>query len=105
MNVFQSWANLGFNPDEVYLNLSNCPLSEKGQLAVQFLEKAKKSAKLLLAKYHPDKINGDQRKFLIISESIQIIEKETEVFLEEIKYKIKEKEMKKDKNAVFIEIG
>jgi hypothetical protein len=104
VNIGQAWEELGYNPQDVFVSIKACPLSSRGQEAERLLGKARKEAKKLLAAYHPDRASGNQERFLLVSEALKIIESETVSLLESIKEILEEREKKREKNAVFIDI-
>lgn len=83
MDVKHSMRLLSISPDMFFAKMSLLTRKERIEYAKNMLVEAKKQAKLLMAKYHPDR-GGDAEKFKEINSALQNIEKETEAFIEKM---------------------
>ena len=84
MPLNEAWSMLGKNPVQIYAYLSTFTnLQERIEAIDRLLEQAKKTARMLLAQFHPDK-NPDNiaalEKFKNINQAIGSIEFHTEEF-------------------------
>lgn len=84
MLLNEAWIILGKNPTQIYAYLSTFnDLQEKIEAVEKLLEQAKKTSKMLLAQFHPDK-NPDNivalEKFKSVNQAINSIEFHTEEF-------------------------
>lgn len=99
MTVWDAWKLLGRNPQIIAGMLQESSLQNKAQVADDALDMARKLAKKLMAKNHPD-VNPDPNaadKFKQIQDALAIIEVNTEDF----KLKV-DQAIEKKKNSVVI---
>jgi hypothetical protein len=90
------------DPGVIFLKLSVMTRKEKLSAADAIMLEAKKKAKALMAKHHPDR-GGDAEAFKSVSASVDMIEKHTMSFKIGIQKKIDEA-AEKAANSVHIEI-
>jgi hypothetical protein len=80
MTMEEALKIIGINPTDYFMKLSFLTRKERIVASTSMLAEAKKRAKHLMAKHHPDK-GGDIEQFKIVNSSIMTIEKETERFV------------------------
>jgi hypothetical protein len=99
VNIPEAWETLGENWVDVAATLSGTKVSNRNEAVDQLYTKARKLARVLLAKYHPDtnKAPGSIKKFHSIQEALRLIETETENFKKKLKMKQSKPEKPVDK--------
>lgn len=103
----QAWVLLGEDPGRVAATLKSAPLATRGEVAGRLLERARKSAKALMVKNHPDRNPGDagaQSRFVAVQRALASIEEHTADFQKKLAAKLLEDEHTRAKK-VRIEIG
>jgi hypothetical protein len=100
MTVWDAWKLLGRDPQIIAGMLQESSLQNKAQIADDTLDTARKLAKKLMAKSHPD-VNPDDPnaadKFKQIQDALSVIEVNTEDFKNKVGQAIEKK-----KNSVVI---
>jgi hypothetical protein len=111
MTLYEAWKILGINLEEVASRIISRPRIDRGKAAEVEFDIAKKYARNLMAKYHPDR-NLDnieaQTKFKDVQNALEVINKATEEFVQELQSVLEEEaqhKLKRQKNAVFIKLG
>lgn len=102
MTLGEAWAVLGRNAGEVLSELKSHPKAKRIELARDMLAEAKKTAKHLMAKHHPDK-GGDPSKFIAVQKAVSILEFHTAEFESRMTEAIKRLE-EKNRDRVVIKI-
>lgn len=106
MPLREAWEILGKDPDRIMQLLSGLPdIKSRAEAAGKILEKAKKLAKILMAKNHPDVNPGDlgaSERFKRIQEALSAIESHTKDFQGKVEGLVNRKP---NKNDVFIVVG
>ena len=100
MNVSEAWEMLGESWTSIALILSSAKVSDRAKIIDDLFIKARKLARISLAKYHPDinKTPGAIKRFQSIQEALKLIEGETENF--KLKLKMKQSEPKKPRDKI-----
>lgn len=102
MTLGEAWAILGKNAGELLSELKSHPKAKRIDLARTMLQDAKRDAKKLLAKHHPDR-GGDPSKFIAIQKAIAVVEHHTAEFESRMTEALKRIE-EKNRDRVIIKI-
>lgn len=100
MKLHEAMSILGLEFKQYFADLGQSSNKVKLKLASGMLEIAKKRAKMLMAKNHPD-IGGSQERFRLVNEAISFIESDTENFVNKLSSIIEDNE-KKSENRLLI---
>ena len=79
LDIPSSWKKLGFDFVAVMSELSSLPRKERVPRAREMLESAKKKARSLMGKHHPDR-GGNEAEFRAVAEALRTIEDATDEF-------------------------
>ena len=79
VELAEAWTVLGYDSDVVFRTIASLPRDRRTAAAKDMLDRAKKSARRIMAVSHPDR-GGDQAKFMAASDAIRTIEANTEDF-------------------------
>jgi hypothetical protein len=79
MSIHEAWARLGKDANLIVNEVSKLPRSERSAALDKLTDEAKRLARPLLAKYHPDK-GGDVSNFRVIQDSVTAIVNHTNEF-------------------------
>lgn len=104
MDLCEAWRLFGRDLPSILADAKARKRQDRVPFLESLLEEAKKTRKVLLGKYHPDR-GGDPSQFKRVEEAFQAIEKGTEEF----RAKFREAEEKREadresKRSVFIDI-
>ncbi len=102
MDLREAFSTLGLDISGALVKMSLMDYMGKKKASEMMLYEAKRKAKLLMAKYHPDR-GGDSEKFKEVNSSIMFIEKATELFLKKCDEKQKERDAARS-SKVFIQV-
>jgi len=100
MDLHKAWSLLGRDSERIIHTIKALPRDQRAEAAKKILEKAKKMAKELSSKHHPD-VGGDPEKFKLIWEAVRIIETHTKEF----ELRLKELENKPVSKKTTIDFG
>lgn len=106
-----AWKILEIDPDGVFGRIASRPRAERADAAEVELEVARRRARELMIKYHPDKNPGDpaaEAKFKEVQAAIQLLVDSTQEFRQKLIEVLEEDarcKAERQKNAVFIKIG
>jgi hypothetical protein len=109
--VHDAWRTLEIDPDGVFGRIASRPRAERADAAEVELEVARRRARELMIKYHPDRNQGDsaaEAKFKNIQAAIQLLVDSTQEFRRKLIEVLEEdarRKLDRQKNAVFIKIG
>lgn len=107
MQAGEAWRLLGEDPGRVAATMRAAPLASRGDVAARLLDRARRSAKALMVKNHPDKNPGDagaQARFVAVQAALAALEEHTADFCRKLAAKVLEDEHVRAKK-VRIEMG
>jgi hypothetical protein len=111
VTAHDAWKILEINPDGVFGRIASRPRAERADAAEVELEVARRRARELMIKYHPDR-NPDnpvaEAKFKEVQAAIQLLTDSTQEFRRKLIEVLEEdtrRKTERQKNAVFIKIG
>ena len=105
MTLGEAWMVFGKDARDVLRDLSSKPRKERVALARTMLDEAKKMAKKLMAKHHPDR-GGDSKMFVRVQNAIASLEEHTNEFelrMQEAILRAEEKALKSNRVLIKIE--
>lgn len=103
MSLDRAWRLLGQDSSEIYSRILDKPKGERVEaLRCEYLY-AKKYAKVLMAKHHPDR-GGDPTKFRLIHEALSVIEFHTNEYERKYEEKRRSVEEAAERRGVFIKV-
>jgi thiamine biosynthesis lipoprotein ApbE len=79
LDIPSAWRKLGFDFVSIMSELASLPRKERVSRAREMLDSAKKKARSLMGKYHPDR-GGDEAEFRAVADALQTIEDATDDF-------------------------
>lgn len=80
MDISEAMNIIGIPPSSYFNRMASLTRKEQMDEASQMLTEARKKAKVLMAKHHPDR-GGDAEKFKKVNSAMQLIESQTETFI------------------------
>ena len=104
MPAFEAWKILGQDAGKIILSVSEVPLRSRAEALKTILEDARKTAKKLMAEYHPDRPNGNPAQFKKVGEALRALEFYTNEFEKGLEIRIRQLDEAAERRGVFIKV-
>jgi hypothetical protein len=103
MPLHEAWSILGKDAKIIMIEVANLPRDKRAAALLIFVDEAKRLAKSLMAKHHPDR-GGDGSEFRRVQDALSAIVHHTDEFIKRIADISQKAEEMSARRPVFIDV-